>query len=217
MRGLLLLTILAVSFLRLWPHALVLFFGPGRRTVALDLDRWSQIILKRAAQTASARLYVFVYLMTRYHEFRNLFYYRTGLVGKAFRFLCPQVDTLFLRTGKIGPGLFIQHGFATTIGAKEIGANCWINQQVTVGWRDGSGAPVIGDNVTINAGAKVIGNIAIGANSIVGANAVVIKDVPPDCTVVGVPARIVRKNGVRVTSSEDSVVRDATVSQESFA
>jgi serine O-acetyltransferase len=55
----------------------------------------------------------------------------------------------------------------------------------------------LGDNVRIMAGAKVIGNITIGNNSTVGANAVVVKDVPPNCTVVGVPAYIVRRDGVR--------------------
>jgi len=69
---------------------------------------------------------------------------------------------------------------------------------VTIGWADKTGGPVIEDNVTINAGAKVIGNIVIGSNSKVGANAVVVKNVPPNCTVVGVPAYIVRKNGVKL-------------------
>ncbi|WP_341677866.1 hypothetical protein [Niveibacterium sp. SC-1] len=186
------------SAIRLVPHALLMLRGPGREIVALDVNRWSEIIQRRTPKGLAQRLYTFVFLMTDYGEFRNLFYYRTGTVGKAFRFLCPPLNTLFIRSGKIGPGLFIQHGFATTIGAEEIGANCWINQQVTIGWADGSGRPRIGDNVRVSAGAKVLGNINVGSNVAVGANAVVIKSVPGNCTVVGVPARIVRREGKRV-------------------
>ena len=71
-------------------------------------------------------------------------------------------------------------------------------QQVTIGFRDDSNAPSLGDGVTVNAGAKVIGGLHVGDRSKIGANAVVVKDVPPDVTVVGVPARIVRRNGLRV-------------------
>jgi serine O-acetyltransferase len=80
----------------------------------------------------------------------------------------------------------------------DIGNNCWINQQVTIGHKDKTGRPQIGDNVRITAGAKVIGNIKIGNNVTVGANAVVVKDVPDHCVVVGVPAYIVKKNGIAV-------------------
>ena len=108
------------------------------------------------------------------------------------------MDTLYLYTPVIGAGLFIQHGFSTIITAKSIGENCWINQQVTIGFIAGSDCPTIGDNVTITAGAKVLGGITLGDNAIVGANAVVLKNVPPNCTVVGVPAYIVKREGKKV-------------------
>ena len=108
------------------------------------------------------------------------------------------MPTLYILTDKIGKGLFIQHGFATIIAAKSIGDNCWVNQQVTIGFSNKTAAPDINDNVTINAGAKVIGGITVGKNSVIGANAVVVKNVPDNCTVVGVPAQIIRRNGVRV-------------------
>ncbi|MEN6373145.1 MAG: hypothetical protein ABFD75_00010 [Smithella sp.] len=94
--------------------------------------------------------------------------------------------------------MFIQHGFSTIISAEKIGRNCWINQQVTIGFSNDTESPLIGDNVTIYAGAKVIGKVRIGNNSIVGANAVVVKDVPANSTVVGIPACIVRRDGERV-------------------
>jgi serine O-acetyltransferase len=108
------------------------------------------------------------------------------------------MPSLYIYTADIGPGLFIQHGFATIISARKVGRNCSINQQVTIGYTNDDDCPTIGDNVIINAGAKVLGDIVVGNNSILGANAVVVKNVPENCTVVGVPAYIVRKNGVKV-------------------
>jgi serine O-acetyltransferase len=74
-----------------------------------------------------------------------------------------------------------------------------VNQGVTIGFTNDNDTPCLGDNVVIGAGAKVLGGIVIGSNVVVGANAVVVKDVPADCTVVGVPARIVKKSGVAVS------------------
>ena len=108
------------------------------------------------------------------------------------------MQTLLIATGKIGPRLFIQHGISTIITAEAIGEDCWINQQVTIGFKAGGGRPTIGDRVIINAGAKVLGGITIGYDVVIGANAVVVKNVPSNVTVVGVPAYIVRRNGVRV-------------------
>jgi serine O-acetyltransferase len=139
----------------------------------------------------------FLYLMTFLKEYRNLYYYRIGFFKHFLKFLCNPIDTLFISCSKIGPGLFIQHGFSTIISARSIGKDCWINQQVTVGYNGKDNYPQIGDNVVIRAGAKVIGNIVIGNNVKIGANAVVVKNVPENCTVVGVPAYIVRKNGIK--------------------
>ncbi len=79
------------------------------------------------------------------------------------------------------------HGEGTFILADEIGENCTIYQQVTLGKVEG-GQPTIGNNVTIYAGAKVVGRVRVGDNVTIGANSVVIKNVPADVTVIGVPA-----------------------------
>ena len=104
----------------------------------------------------------------------------------------------------IGKRLFIDHGMGVVIGETTIiGDDCTLYQGVTLGGV-GTGNhttkrhPTLLNNVMISAGAKVIGNVTIGNNSIVGASSVVLKDVPDNCTVIGIPGRIVRENGVRV-------------------
>ncbi len=103
---------------------------------------------------------------------------------------------------KIGKGLFIDHGAGVVIGeTTEIGDNCTLYQNVTLGGTGkdvGKRHPTLGNNVLVGAGARVLGPFKIGDNSKIAANAVVLEEVPPNCTAVGVPARIVRKNGVRV-------------------
>jgi len=93
----------------------------------------------------------------------------------------------------LGGGLLITHPNGIVIHPKAIiGPNCLIFQQVTIGSRDG-GIPTIGGHVDIGAGAKIIGNIKIGNHVRIGANSVVLGDVPDGCTVVGIPARIIKK------------------------
>ncbi len=102
---------------------------------------------------------------------------------------------------KIGRRLFIDHGAGVVIGeTAEIGNDVTIYQGVTLGGTGkdkGKRHPTIGDNVVIAAGAKVLGAITVGSNCRIGAGAVVIRSVPPNCTVVGVPGRIVVKDGVK--------------------
>jgi serine O-acetyltransferase len=188
-----------INFILLIPYMFLMKWGPNNKLIKVDLLRWSEIIFKDNSIRISDAIFSFVKLMTFYPEYRSLFYYRLGWVGRILStfILFKPMPTLYIWTKEIGPGLFIQHGFSTIISANKIGQNCWINQQVTIGFSNDSDCPTINDNVQIRAGAKVIGAITIGSNSVVGANAVVVKNVPENCTVVGVPAYIVRKNGVR--------------------
>jgi serine O-acetyltransferase len=99
----------------------------------------------------------------------------------------------------IGKGVFIDHGMGVVIGETAIvGDYCLIYQNVTLGGtgkQTGKRHPTLGNNVVVGAGAKVLGNIYIGNNVRVGAGSIVLRDVPSDCTVVGIPGRIVSKTG----------------------
>ncbi|TZE82695.1 serine O-acetyltransferase EpsC [Calorimonas adulescens] len=103
---------------------------------------------------------------------------------------------------KIGRRLFIDHGMGVVIGeTAEIGDDVTIYHGVTLGGtghENGKRHPTIGNNVVIGAGAKVLGSFKVGDNSKIGAGAVVLEEVPPDSTVVGIPGHIVKKDGIRV-------------------
>lgn len=114
-----------------------------------------------------------------------------------------------------GPGLMLTHGHVVIDGRIKIGRNCQINPWVTLGLSNSRklgfsvDGPTIGNDVHIGTGAKVLGPIRIGDNVRVGANAVVVNDVPPNVTVVGVPARILRRSWLHTTRiGGDDLVRE---------
>lgn len=110
---------------------------------------------------------------------------------------------------RIGKGLFIDHGMGVVIGETcEIGDHVTIYQGVTLGGtgkEKGKRHPTIEDNVLIASGAKVLGSFTIGKNSKIGAGSVVLREVPPNSTVVGIPGRIVAQDGHRVSNDLDQV------------
>ena len=110
---------------------------------------------------------------------------------------------------KIGKGIFIDHGVGLIIGeTTEIGDNVTIYQGVTLGGTGkdvGKRHPTIGNNVMVCAGAKVLGPVTIGDYSKIGAGSVVLKNVPPHCTVVGVPGRIVRMHGEKYNDMDQKL------------
>ena len=110
---------------------------------------------------------------------------------------------------QIGKRFFIDHGMGVVIGETSIiGDDVLIYQGVTLGGtgiEKGKRHPTIGNNVVIGTGAKILGSIVIGDNSYIGANAVVIKDIPPNSTVVGVPGRITKQEGKKMDLSLDHI------------
>lgn len=185
----------------------MLLAGRRRDLVRADVKRWAE------CQGFNCDLV----LLLSQPEFRSLYYHRMGqgghtvgkvaarLLGLIYR---PQ-QALFIHTDDIGPGFYIQHGFATMIAAKRIGANCWVNQQVTIGYNT-----VLEDDVTVTTGAKIFRRakfgldtvVTVGRGSTIGANAVVISDVPAGATAVGIPARYINEIGDAVETTSLAVV-----------
>ena len=118
---------------------------------------------------------------------------------------------------KIGKGLFIDHGMGVVIGeTAEIGDNCTIYQNVTLGGtgkETGKRHPTLGNNVMVGSGAKVLGPFRVGDNARIAAGAVVLSEVPANATAVGVPAHIVKVNGIRCEGLDQIHMGDP-VSQE---
>lgn len=147
-----------------------------------------------------------------YPSFKAMLHYRLAhkLYEKKMYFLARYVSQRGVRkTGieihpgaTIGEGFFIDHGNGVIIGETAIiGNNVTLYQGVTLGGtgkEHGKRHPTICDNVMISAGAKVLGSFTVGENSKIGAGSVVLEEVPPNCTVVGVPGRIVKRDNVAI-------------------
>jgi serine O-acetyltransferase len=152
--------------------------------------------------------------LTRGVSFKFIFWMRTTAfltaAGRGWRLLYPMARMMYRRymfkfgisipyQTPIGSGFYIGHfgGIVVNSGAS-IGTNCNLSQGVTIGQINrgaNQGTPQIGDNVYVGPGAKILGHITVGNNAAIGANAVVIKDVPDGAVVVGVPARVISHDG----------------------
>ena len=162
-----------------------------KHLILKDVARWNQINNNTLGLFESLNWY-----LTYYKEFRNLLMHRFKHPQRSVihyliaRLLWRPMESLYIYTKNIGGGLYIQHGFATIISAEKIGENCRIYQQVTIGYK-GVLATVLEDNVSVTCGAKVLGGITMGKNSLAAAGAVVLKDVPMNAIVGGVPAKVI--------------------------
>ncbi len=164
-----------------------------KHLIVADVKRWNEIdgVPMRFFEALN-------WYMTYKKEFRNLLQHRlksapTSVMAAAqyavARVLWKPMESLYIYTKDIGGGFYIQHGFATIISAKKIGENCRVYQQVTIGYK-GDASPVLEDNVSVTCGAKVLGDVTMHRGSLAAAGAVVVKDVPENAIVAGVPARV---------------------------
>jgi serine O-acetyltransferase len=148
--------------------------GFGDRARPLLTLRGQAVLLFRLGQSASSR---------------------SGLLGLLVRYLAQVLTGCSISTeASIGPGLCLPHPTGIVIGAhSRLGSYAKVMQGVTVG-ASSEGSPVIGDHVYIGPGAKVLGGVEVGSYASIGANAVVIEDVPEHSFVAGVPARVIRRS-----------------------
>jgi len=173
----------------------------------------------RAAQKRDPAAKSFIEILLLYQGLHALMAYRVAhfLYKMRIFFLARYISQLArwltgieIHPGaKIGKRFFIDHGMGVVIGETAIiGDDVLVYQGVTLGGtglEKGKRHPTLGSNIVIGAGAKVLGNITVGDNSYIGSNAVVIKDVPPNSTVVGVPGRITKQDGKKIDISLDHI------------
>ena len=177
--------ILSASTLRMIPH--IILYMANRSRIAPDLEKYS---------ADGCGIGAFIKVCTRQKVFRNLFYYRLGEYVSVFiKWMLPPDPTLHIWCPSIGPGAHFEHNYATYLNAERIGSNFYCLQLVTLGNDGKMQRPIIGDDVKIFTGATVFGGITIGNHVTIGAGAVVSKNVPDNCTVIGNPAYIVKKDG----------------------
>ncbi len=180
--------------LAVWPLLMTYRLTDQQSVIDIDCEKWAEL-LWLAPEQRSRLLGRFLFAFA---EFRSVYYHRLAagnpagaLAGRLAAHLWRGVPGLDLSGTPIGPGLFVSHGQGTILSAERIGANLQVHQGVTVGWDyRGERRPVIGDDVFIGAGAKVLGAVTIGDGARIGANAVVVRDVPAGATAVGIPARL---------------------------
>lgn len=179
-----------VKSLRLIPHIIVFYTSKKRDVLEYELNRWLELnhLDKRGLRGL-------LLLLNSLPEYRSLFYFRTG--AYSLQFLAKGQTNLqfYVDEKEVEPGMVIWHGFSTVINANHIGRDFQVWQNVTIGKKTSlqvNDRPTIGNNVRISAGAIAIGNIQIADNSIIGAGAVVTKDVPkPGTVVVSQPCRYI--------------------------
>ena len=163
-------------------------------------------------------LYSGMHALLAYRVSHKLYEQKHFFAARAISQIARHCTGIEIHPGaKIGKGLVIDHGMGVVIGeTAEIGDNCTIYQGVTLGGTGkdvGKRHPTLGDGVMVGAGAKVLGPFNIGDNSKIAANAVVLEEIPENCTAVGIPAKIVKREGQRVDELDQVHIPDPVAQQ----
>ncbi|MBF6599351.1 MAG: serine acetyltransferase [Dehalococcoidia bacterium] len=168
-----------------------------------DAQRW--VTPGEVADPAAITLPRMLRLLYRHIPLRAMLWFRLGqwahrrrlpgLPGFVQRHLYHRYGFDIVIGSDIAGGLYVAHPSGTVIAVERIGRNCSIIAAVTLGLRNERSFPAIGDDVFIGAGARVLGGVSIGDGARIGANAVVVHDVPAGATAVGVPARVLAPGG----------------------
>lgn len=186
---------LIYSLIVFWAITLVFFYKEVKGVMERDPAASSpfEVVL----------LYSGLHAIVLHRIAHRLWLWRMPLVPRAMSQLARFLTGIEIHPAAlIGQGLFIDHGMGVVIGETAIvGNNVLLYQGVTLGGtgkETGKRHPTLGDNVVVGAGAKILGNITIGSNSYIGANAVVLKSVPSNTTVVGVPGHVTKQDGEKI-------------------
>lgn len=185
--------ILILSFILLIPADILFLCSKERETIKKDLEKYCLETPYKKANIAAFNFCMFIN-----KPFRSIFYYRVKsslILRNLSKLFFPPLNTIEIM-GDIGAGFRISHNYAV-IHPEKAGVDLFVGHGATIGKgrpaKDGRVYPVIGNNVEIYANAIVFGGITIGDNVKIGAGAVVNKDIPNNCTVVGNPSRIISK------------------------
>ena len=171
------------------PHIFLFLLSKEKETIIEDL-----YARKKTKTNLITVCYDLSYVLLINSYFRTLFYFRTnGFFSKVLRFFYPKNNSFTIDVNtKIASGLVLAHPYCTILNADSIGKNVYVNHLVTIGEKNNQ-KPIIGNNVELHASCIVIGGITIGDNAVIGAGAVVVKNVPENAIVVGNPAQIIDK------------------------
>lgn len=182
---------LMMSLLFCWlyiPHMIFAVMGGGKPLIFSDLKR-----IGKSYRIPQHVLLLLLFFLHNSNYYRSLFYYRIGpakaLLISWYRPGCKYFVIPY--STKIGSGFCFYHPFSTILNAQSIGKNCTCGHNTTLG-KKGTQRPIIGDNVYLGVGSMVIGGVNIGNNAVVGAGAVVVKDVPDNAIVAGNPAKVIK-------------------------
>ncbi|WP_371929645.1 serine O-acetyltransferase [Methylomonas rosea] len=188
-----------------------MFFSPSRPSVASGLwQDWRDDVACVFARDPAARglpevllAYPGVHAVLLHRVTNRLWHADWKLTARLLAAFARWLTNVDIHPGAtIGKRFFIDHGAGVVIGeTAEIGNDVTMYHGVTLGgttWNKEKRHPTLGNNVLIGAGAKILGAINLGDNVRVGANSVVIKDVPPCCTVIGIPGRIIQQKGIKI-------------------
>ncbi|AMK77506.1 serine O-acetyltransferase [Methylomonas methanica] len=189
----------------------MMFFSPSRPSVASGLwQDWRDDVACVFARDPAARglpevllAYPGVHAVLLHRVTNRLWHADWKLTARLLAAFARWLTNVDIHPGAtIGKRFFIDHGAGVVIGeTAEIGHDVTMYHGVTLGgttWNKEKRHPTLGNNVLIGAGAKILGAITLGDNVRVGANSVVIKDVPPCCTVIGIPGRIIQQKGLKI-------------------
>lgn len=178
---------------RLILHIALYLVGVGGGNLRLDIA-----VAAKHHGFSGCRLMELIYLLTFDRTFRNVFYYRIGTWKLLCSWLIPCHNSFVIGKNTIIEGAFLGiHPIGTTINAKYIGSGFVCRNNTVIGVGRG-GLTTIGNNVDVGTNSVIIGGIHIGDNVRIGVGSVVVKSIPDNCTVVGNPAHIIKKDGLRI-------------------